>query len=115
MKRFVDALMLMSGLVMAGAANAAVTVNIYESGGSVIASYTGSINTSGLGSSAGGYTNILYPVGAFALMGTPGTSGTSSSTNRFTTGVSGPTNWGSGSSSAQPTSATGSEFGVYGG
>ena len=115
MKRFVALLMLAIGLLGAGGANAVMTVNIYESGGNVIASFTGSINTTGLTSRSGAFTNILYPQGALAMMGAPASSGISSSTNRFTTGISGPTTWGTGASSDQPTSATGVEFGVDGG
>ena len=77
MKRFVALLMLAIGLLGAGGANAVMTVNIYESGGNVIASFTGSINTTGLTSSPGAFTNILYPQGAFAMMGAPASSGIS--------------------------------------
>jgi hypothetical protein len=112
-KRFLTVTLLMGGLVATGVSNAAMTVNISESGGNVTASFSGSINTAALTSSPQTFQNILYPQGAFVVMGEQGSNALTSTNNRFT-GISGPTSWGSGGSAGQPNAWTGDIFAVYG-
>ena len=57
MKRFVSVLLLMSGLLVAGGANAAVIITAAEVGSDVVFTFAGTINTAGLNPQGGGTFN----------------------------------------------------------
>ena len=110
MKRFVSAFLLAGGLLVAGGgANAAATVTFTETGGNVVVTFLGSINTSAL-TSAGpdAFAAAIAPSGAFVNIGDL----TGSPCSAYT-GLIGPGNWGVGG--ITPTSsASGDKVGIFG-
>ena len=119
MKRFVAALML-SGLLVAGGANSAVTVsiqqsgsNIQQSGSNVVVTTSGSLNTAAMGTSGLGSTVAgIWPYYGFVQTGsTTGTTGDHyiSLPNAVTSPNYGNNYWGNGSNTAG-TSASGALF-----
>ena len=62
MKRFLSVFLLASGLLVAGGASAAATLVFTESGGDVIATFSGTINTADLTNNGGSNpSNSLFP------------------------------------------------------
>ena len=110
MKRFVAALMLAGGLLVAGGANAAATVTFTETGGNVVVTFSGSINTAALTPMpSNGYAPIIWPGIALVNIGDSG--GTICSEY---SGINGPTSWGNGFLT-QTSSVTGDKVVIYGG
>ena len=109
MKFFLTAFLLISGLLVTGGANAAANIYVYESGGSVVLSLTGSINTAALtivGNDPGRFYK-LWPAQQYASIGRL-PSGTDSVVRW--NGLTGGGAWGGGSISGDATAASGDQF-----
>ena len=111
MKRFLPVLLLlMSGLVAAGGANAAGTITFTETGGNVVVTFSGTINTTALTPTGftSPYATVIWPSLAAVNIGDiTGTNCTEYS------GITGPTSWGTGGFT--PTSsATGNTVAILG-
>lgn len=107
MKRFVAALMMASGLLLAGGANSAATLTFTESGADVIATFSGSVNTAGLTAQfTGNYSSALFPNFPFILIGS-----SVSTTFVSYSGVSYDTAWGTSGNFAN-SSASGDKIGL---
>ena len=113
MKRFLLVWMLVSGLMVAGRANAVLTITLTESGSDVIGSTSGSVDTTGATCSSGDATVAqLQGSGAALVVGTIPSSPPRGF--RCNVSVAGPTSFGAGTSAVPATSATGDRGGVYG-
>ena len=111
-KRFVAALMLAGGLLVAGVANAAATMTFNQVGSNVEASITGSINLAGLGGrSATQYRAVVQ--GNIAQAGV-GTDVNLVDAFAYTSNISGPTSLGSGASAIVASSGAGGPFTLIG-
>jgi hypothetical protein len=109
-KRFVAALLMLSGLLVAGGANAVATITFSVVGNDVQATITGTLITTGLtpASTATEY-GLLQGNAAAVVVGTT----TPTTVNSFN-GAVGPTNFGTGSSTLNANSGTGGPFGIFG-
>ena len=109
MKRFLAAFMLVCGLLVAGGANAAGTVTFTETGGNVVVTFSGSINTAAL--TANGTNAFITAIApSFALVNIGDNAATTCSSYL---GLNGPTSWGSGGIT-NTSSVSGDKILIYG-
>ena len=112
MRRFLAAFFLLSGLLVAGGANAAGDIRFASSGSNVVVTISGNVDTTALSAGGGGTYPPQYYQDLYANIGwffTPGQCD-------VYYGISGPANWipvGANPPGARVNSATGDKFGLY--
>ena len=111
-RRFLAAFFLLSGLLVAGGANAAGDIRFASSGSNVVVTISGNVDTTALSAGGGGTYPPQYYQDLYANIGwffTPGQCD-------VYYGISGPANWipvGANPPGARVNSATGDKFGLY--
>ena len=112
MKRFLSVFLLMSGLLVAGGANATATMTFNQVGSNVEASITGSINLAGLGASSA--TQYRAVVQADIAQAGVGTDANFVDAFGYNSNISGTAAFGAGSSPIPASSGTGGPFTIIG-
>ncbi|WP_165227459.1 PEP-CTERM sorting domain-containing protein [Aquisphaera insulae] len=105
-------------ITFGGWAHAGYVVNIVESGGNVVATGSGTINTTDLSITVNGgnsWDPVIGPSEGFALLGAPRSRGDGYVGDGNFQGIDGPSSFGSGSVRVDADSGTGDDIGIAGG